>query len=89
LGIRFGFFQYFIVDKKTGVIDSLKRSWQITKGSVWNLFLFYLLLFGINFLGIICLLVGLFATVPTAIVAKAFVYRKLLEKLTNNSPRTF
>jgi len=80
LGIRLGFFQYFIVDKKTGVIDSLKRSWQITKGSVWNLFLFYLLLFGINFLGIICLLVGLFATVPTTIVAKAFVYRKLLSQ---------
>jgi len=32
----------------------------------------------INLLGLICLGVGLFATIPTTMVAMAFVYRKLL-----------
>jgi len=78
LGIRFGFYDYFIVDKRTGVIESFKRSWQITKGNVWNLLLFGFLLMGINLLGALCLLIGLFATAPTTMVAIAFVYRKLL-----------
>lgn len=77
-GIRFWFYDYFIVDKRAGVIESLKRSWRITKGNVWNLFLFILILTGINLLGALCLLVGLFVTVPTTMVAIALVYRKLL-----------
>ena len=78
LAVRFWFYDYFIVDKRAGIIESLKRSWRITQGSAWNLFLFSLLLIGINLLGILCLLVGLFATVPTTMIASAFVYRKLL-----------
>jgi len=42
------------------------------------LFLFDLLLTLINLLGALCLLIGLFATIPTTMVAIAFVYRKLL-----------
>jgi len=78
LAIRFQFYGYFIVDKRAGVIESLKRSWRITQGTVWNLFLFGLLLTGINLLGVLFLIIGLFATVPTTMVAMAFVYRKLL-----------
>jgi uncharacterized membrane protein len=36
------------------------------------------LLFLINVLGAICLLVGLFLTVPLTMLATTFVYRKLL-----------
>lgn len=78
LYIRLQFYDYFIVDKKSGIIESLKRSWAITQGNVWNLFLFDLLLVLINLLGALLLIVGLFATVPTSMVARAFVYRKLL-----------
>jgi len=77
LGIRFQFYNCFIVDQKTGVIESLRRSWQITQGNVWNLFLFGLLLTVINILGLLCLIVGLFITIPTTTIAYIFVYRKL------------
>jgi len=43
--------------------------------------LFDLLLGLINLLGAICLLIGLFATIPTTMVATAFVYRKLLAQI--------
>ncbi len=76
--IRLGFFHYFIVDKKTGPIESLKKSWQVTRGSVWDLFLFYLVILGINILGVLCLGIGLFASIPISGIAMAFVYRKLL-----------
>jgi len=77
-GIKFQFFSYFIIDKGCGPIEALKRSSVITRGAKWNLFLFGLLLVVINLLGALCLLIGLFATIPTTMVASAFVYRKLL-----------
>jgi len=78
LGIKFWFFDYFIIDKRLGPIEALERSYAITTGVKWNLFIFFLMLIGINLLGALCLLIGLFATVPTTMVAAAFVYRKLL-----------
>jgi uncharacterized membrane protein len=77
-GIKFYFFGYFIVDQGAGPIEALKRSSSITMGTKWDLFLFGLLIIGINILGLLALVIGLFATIPTSMVAIAFVYRKLL-----------
>lgn len=79
-GIRFWFFDYLIIDKKIGPIEALKKSSAITKGQKWNLFVFFLMVTGVNLLGAIALLIGLFVTVPTTMVATAFVYRKLLSQ---------
>ena len=80
-GIRYQFFVYFLVDKKTGPMEALKKSSEITKGAKWNLFLFGILLGLINTAGFLCLLFGLFATIPTTMIAQAFVYRKLLSHI--------
>jgi uncharacterized membrane protein len=77
LGIRLSFFRYFIVDKKSKIGESLKKSWQITKGNFWNLFWFNLLCSLISILGLICFLVGLLWAIPTTEIATAFVYQKL------------
>jgi uncharacterized membrane protein len=78
LGLRLKFAAYLVIDKNLGPVDALKASWQMTKGNVWNLFFFGILLFLINVLGFVCLIVGLFITVPLGMLATAFVYRKLL-----------
>ena len=78
--IQFQFFGYLIVDKGLGPIEALKESARITKGNKWNLFLFGILLGLIKILGALALLVGLFVTIPTAMIANAFVYRKLLSQ---------
>jgi len=77
-GIQFCFYDYFIVDKGLGPIEALKRSSAITRGVKWDLLGFFLVLLGINLLGALCLLIGLFVTIPTTMVALAFVYRKLM-----------
>jgi len=77
-GIKFFFYDYFVIDKGVGPIEALKRSSAITLGVKRNLFVFFLMLLGINLLGTLCLLIGLFATIPTTMVAAAFVYRRLL-----------
>src|SRR4030042_3338766 len=75
--IKLQFVDYLIVDKKMG-IDSLSKSWQMTKGVKLNLFLFWILLALINIAGALLLLVGLFITIPLSMVATAYVYRKLV-----------
>ncbi len=80
LGVRFWFFDYFIVDKKIGPIKALKESWKATSGSAFNLFLFFLLMALINIIGVLAMGIGLFITLPTTMIATAIVYRKLLVK---------
>ena len=75
--IKYGFFSYLIIDQDLGPIEALKRSGEITDGAKWDLFLLGLLLMAINMLGALALLIGIFATIPTAMVATAFAYRKL------------
>ncbi|HVT00976.1 MAG TPA: DUF975 family protein [Patescibacteria group bacterium] len=76
-GIKYRYFVYFMVDKNKGPIDALKASAKITKGQKWNLFLLGLMLLGLNVLGALALLVGLFVTIPATIMAEAYVFRKL------------
>ena len=71
------FYIYFIVEKEVGPIEAIKKSWNLTKGSFWNLFLFGLLSGGIQILGIVALLIGLVFTTPTVWIARAVVYEKL------------
>ena len=76
--IQFQFYGYLIVDQGLGPIEALKRSSAMTKGAKGDLFLYGLLALCIVLAGALCLFVGLFAAIPTVIIATAFVYRKLL-----------
>lgn len=86
VGIRCQFFGYLIIDKNMGPVAALKKSFAMTRGNGWNLFLFGLLLTGISLLGALALLVGLFAALPTTIMAGVFVYRFLIERAVSPEP---
>jgi len=76
-GVKFSLYPYYIVDKKLGPIEALKASSSATMGVKWDLLLFCLLLGLINVAGFAVFVVGLFATIPTTMVAYAYVYRRL------------
>jgi hypothetical protein len=80
LSIKFGLSFYFVVDKGLGPINALRASSRATGGAKWSLFVFGILCGLINLLGMLCFLVGLFATIPTVMVAAALVYRQLSEQ---------
>ena len=61
--IRYRFYGFFVVDEGVGPIDSLRKSAEITRGSIWDLFLFTLLLTGVLLLGVLCL--GVVSSRPT------------------------
>ena len=76
--IQFGLCFYFVVDKDLGPVQALKASSRTTMGAKWQLLGFGILCVLINLLGLLCLIVGIFATYPMVIVANALVYRQLL-----------
>jgi len=76
-GIKYQYFGFLIIDRNMGPVEALKRSGEITKGYKGDLFLLGLLFFGISLLGFLVCCVGIFAAIPTIMVAHAFVYRRL------------
>lgn len=75
--VRLQFYPYLIVEHGLGPIAAMKRSWAISRGQTWNLFVFGLVLMFISFVGAILFGVGLLIAVPTVTIAAASVYRKL------------
>lgn len=79
LAIRFHMYSYLIVDKNLGAIEALKQSSVITKGSMWNLFLFWIVSIIVVIIGAILFFVGLLVAVPVVLVAGGYVYNKLVK----------
>jgi hypothetical protein len=77
LSIKFSLCFYFIIDKGLGPINALRASSLTTMGAKWSLFVFGILYSLINLLGVLCFGIGIFATLPTVMVAMALVYRQL------------
>ncbi len=80
-GIKYSQSFYLLLDKNLSVKESLKQSAAMVKGLKLELFLFAIALGFINLLGLIALLVGLFATVPLTMIASAYVYRVMLKSM--------
>ena len=79
-GIKYSLFPYFIVEKGAGPIEALKLSSETTMGAKWDLLGFWWVISIINLLGFFSLIIGIFASFPTTMVASALVYRKLLSQ---------
>ncbi len=75
--ILFMFVGYIVIEEKLQPIEAMKKSIAMTKGNRWKLFQLGLVIFGINILGFIALLVGLFVSIPVSFLAMAYVYRTL------------
>ena len=76
--IKFSLCYYFVIDEGLDPIQALKASSRTTMGVKWQLFGFGIVCGLINLLGVLCLIIGVFATYPTVMVASALVYRQLL-----------
>jgi uncharacterized membrane protein len=77
LALRLQFVNYLIIDEDLGALTAIDRSWALTRGHTLNLLVFYLLNALISILGFTCLIVGLFAAVPTVAMATTYLYQWL------------
>jgi uncharacterized membrane protein len=82
--VKYGLAEYLVVDG-AGARTALRASARITDGHRGDLLVFFLATFGMNLLGLICLGVGLLVTMPTTIVAHAWVYRQLRARFSTTS----
>ena len=77
LALMFGQYVYAIVDKKAGIIESLRYSARITKGYRWRLFLIGWVMGIVMLLSAIPLGLGLLLTVPLFSFFQAHIYLAL------------
>jgi len=81
LFVRLQFFGYYIVDKNASgtnvIIESLQRSWELTRGIAGKVFLLDLAFLGLIILGAIPVGLGLLIVFPLIALALAYVYRRL------------
>ena len=77
LALRLQFFQAFIIEENAGIIESLHKSWEITKGQVLPLFILALVMIGILILGCILFGIGIFVAVPLIYMMQCYTFRKL------------
>ena len=62
--VRLRPFCFLIVDRRAGVLESLRMSMKLTRGRVATLFLIHLAQFTINLAGLLVCCLGLFVTLP-------------------------
>ncbi len=77
LQMRFQFYPFFIVESNAGPITSLKASWAISRGALAELFFFGIVSYFINWIGMLCLLVGMYPAFIVQSLALAKTYRML------------
>ena len=79
LAIRLQFYLAFIVEENCGIIESFKKSWNITKELSLKLFVLWLIMILIIFSGCIALFIGTFIAVPLIVLMYGYIFRKLTE----------
>ncbi len=75
--VRVGQFPYLIVDRGAGVLESLRGSWELTRGQVATVIRVYMAQFAMNFAGLMACYAGLVLTLPLASLISAVTYHAL------------
>jgi len=78
--LMFSFSSYLVVDRSLPVTEALKESSRITRGHRLDLLWLLFVVFGINVVGLLCLIVGLLVTIPVSMLAIVHAYRVLEQK---------
>tara|TARA_B100000315_G_scaffold222771_1_gene227058 strand:+ start:53 stop:529 length:477 start_codon:yes stop_codon:yes gene_type:complete len=77
LSVRLQFYEYFLIDEECGILESIKKSADISKGYVLELFILGAILALIVLISIVPLGLGLILSIPLSTVATSYIYLKL------------
>ena len=72
--LRFQFYQYFIIDEECGSIESLKKSYYMTKDNLYILLQFVSVIVIINLMGVLFFRIGIIITVPFSLICMTKLY---------------
>jgi uncharacterized membrane protein len=68
----------FILDKRMDFWPAMEASHAIVKQDYFGFTMFLLALVGINILGALCCIVGVFVSIPVSIAAITFAYKEIV-----------
>jgi len=77
--IKYHFYGYLIVDQDMGVMDSLKKSGDITRGAWWDLLLLFILFWLISLGGLILCGIGVLFAWPIVFMGLVYAYKRILD----------
>jgi uncharacterized membrane protein len=77
LSVRLQFYDYFLIDEECGIVESIKKSADLSKGHVLELFILGAILVLIILISIIPMGLGLLFSIPLSMVATTYIYLKL------------
>ncbi len=81
LALAFFPLKYVAVQHAIGPVGVVGRTWDATKGKRLKILLFVLTILGLNLLGLLALIVGLFVTIPMTAIATVRMSRLLDESV--------
>jgi uncharacterized membrane protein len=74
---KYAFISYVIVDEDLDPFTALKRSAELTQGNKMHVLGWAFAAVGVEILGLLALIIGLFVAIPVVMIANAFIYRQL------------
>jgi uncharacterized membrane protein len=74
--VKLQFVKTLVIDKDLNALDAIKKSWAMTNGNFWGLFLYAIAVVVFNFIGALLLGIGLLVTVPVTVLANIHLYKK-------------
>jgi hypothetical protein len=77
VSVKLSMWKYLLIDKKMGVVESVRESWKITQGKEASLVLFAIASVGIVLVGILALILGVFVALPVVQLGYIYIYKKL------------
>lgn len=81
LAFRYMFVPMILMDKKNSVSDAFTLSTKMTKGVKWDLLGFMFASFAVMYAGLLALFVGVFVTIPIAMLGYYFLYDYALKRV--------
>jgi uncharacterized membrane protein len=86
IACKLAFTPFLVVDDRMDVIGAMKKSWAMTTGHGWTIFLAYLLTLPVVFAGVIALIVGVYVSVVWIGVAYASLYYAVTASMAGDVP---
>jgi uncharacterized membrane protein len=84
--LKYAFVPILVIDTELGILESFKRSSEMTDGHKWKLLALFIVLVLLTVLGAIVFVVGLIVAIPVSALAYAHIYRLLLGKAASEAP---
>lgn len=79
--IKYMFIPYLIIDKGMGPMEAMRTSAKMTDGIKWDIFGASYVFGIIAQLGLLALIVGIFVTIPVAMIGQYLIYQRALTRL--------